>query len=364
MFYLGKRQDVLESDGKRPSEDNTTPATDTPLDNLEELRRRLEANRTAGGGVKYEVNRDNLQAPVVPPPPAGSPPGLAKSAPAGGPLILQTPSDKELLDLQGRLWAMCYRDDNIGMYVCIKSKNPKKQLLRLDIRCEKIGEVNVSQVDLKLPADIRAQEADSTGTLVIVPGELQERSPKVKMNLDLTCFVSPMLCSFTCEIQYHTSESESSIVGAVQLSLPLTTLLAPSPMSSDEVSSATSQNAEFFSQKADQDLKLEVPGRNVEEMCRDMPVLLGRCAALCNFYGLLQTPSPQVWKLLLVACPPKCWGLPDAAFFVCLCSAKVSGEILNLRIAGKSCRQEISEAIVSRVGSVLRELVEGRLRVS
>merc|ERR1712232_942612 len=74
-----------------------------------------------------------------------------------GTATLPVPTEKELTDLQSRLWAPCYRDNNIAVYACVRSKNVKKQQLRIDLRCERVAQdaaVSISDVALALPAGV------------------------------------------------------------------------------------------------------------------------------------------------------------------------------------------------------------------
>jgi len=271
------------------------------------------------------------------------------------PSVLQSLSDKELLELQGRLWASCFSDANICVYTCVKSKNSKKQLLRMDVRCEKLGSSTISNVTLKLP------NSDGLSNVVLVQGDLQEHSAKVKINLDLASFKSPLTGPFVCEIRYD--KEGNSVAGTAEVGLPITAFFTPALMSSDEISIFVSENHALVSQQFGQEVEFESVGTTEDALTQSLPAMMGRCAALCHFHGLMQAPGPNGYKFLLIGRPPRVWLLQEGAVFVCFCKAQVKATKLKFRITVKSCLQDVSAAIVSNLVDILRELAEGRLRI-
>lgn len=367
MFYLGGSKGDPSSTGADDpnAADGSAGGSEAKaksLDPLEQMREKLAAAQ-ASGGVKYQVMRDDIPAPAA----------VAAPAPAAAPNpsvhTLPIPAEKEITELQGRLWTMCYRDENLALYACIRAKNMRKQLLRVDLRCERIAKDAelITGVSLKLPAGITAAEADAAGVLSLVPGELQERSAKVKMNLGLALLVSPLSFNLQCEVHYSRG---SSMSGKVELHLPATATYVPSPMSADDIAEYMSQrSAELIG--APQVVSLPLPGKSAQEVAKALPVFMGQCAGLCHFHGIQHTASEKGHKFLLVAQPPlgnataSAAGreaLPEGSRVICLCAGLPREGSLDMRITVKSGRKDVSEEVGAELVAVFRELVEGRLR--
>lgn len=387
MFYLqskdsatgGAVSDGQVADGRAGS----SGAPDAKVDPLEQMRERLLAQR-ASGGPKYQVMRDELSAPG-----GGSTAGIApaittSAAAVAGTMALPVPAEKELTELQGRLWSPCFSDDNIGLYMCVRSKNVKKMQLRIDLRCEKVTEVAgavVSNVRLQPPAAVPVQEADKDGAVVLVPGELQDRSGKTKANLSLAPFLCPVNERLSCQVLYDIAsggEEACSQSKDMELVLPSTTFLSPAPMSEDDIASYIACSGEqLLSTK--HTLSSNQPGRSADELAAMLPGIVGRCAGLCNFHGLQQRVTagaaegkPQGQKFLLVAqaaapsdAPASALGqepLPANSRVISLCSFLTRENNLDVRLTVKSLRKDISEDIGNQLALVLTELLEGRLR--
>jgi len=382
MFYLSGAKDAASSGGgedpsKTFSAGSEVKADSEPKDPLELMKERLAASR-AGGGVKYQVNREDVQ---LAPSPAVAAPSSLPHAVSSTASSLPVPGDKELAELGGRLWSMCYKDDHIVVYVCVKSKNNKKQSLLINLRCEKIGQASaatLTDVALKLPSDHTAQEADASGMLIIHAGELVDRSAKVKLSLGLAPFAMPSTGFLACEVQYNLAAGgeASKAVNNMELKLPPTSFLIPAPMSEDDLATYISENASVhLNQQTAQALSFSLPGASVEALAEQVPGLMGRCAGLCNFHGIQQgagAPSsspgtPQ--KYLLVARPPPAAAaaggssMPEGSLVVCLCAGlpKADG-CLDVRVTVKSCRKDVSDDVCSHLSSIFQELAEGRLK--
>jgi len=398
MFYLQSRNgaaaggmaaaDIKAAEGAA-SVASAAEVAGGPIDPLDQMRERFLANRPCAG-VKYQVNRDDIQAPGA----AGAPASAVSTPPqaACGTQALQPPPEKELTELQGRLWSMCYRDDYVNMYMCVRSKNVRKQLLRIDLRCERVAcdpaylsapPPGVSGVALKLPAGVAAQEADPLGLVSIAAGVLPERSARVKMNIGLAPLVSPTWCSLRCEVQYslgHTSGEGGGaaqlVVGQTELQIPPTAVLTPAVMTEDDIAAyMTQHSAELLNQQTVQALSFATPGRTAEELQCALPALVGRCAGLCHFHGMQQcTPPSQQGKgqkFLLVASPPSGGvpssleaqeALPEGARIVCLCAGMLRDGQLSLRLTVKAYRKAACDDVAAQLADVFRELLEGRLR--
>lgn len=372
MFYLGG----AKADGgmgtatteDQSGADRSADAAPKPVDPLEQMREKLAASK-AGGGVKYEVLRDDIAAPAGAP--AAAAPVAPQAASSASVQTLPIPSEKELTDLQGRLWSMCYKDESLGMYACIRSKNIKKQLLRIELRCERVAKDGdaVTDVRLKLPAGITATEADASGFVSLVAGELQERSAKVKMNLGLALLVSPSSSVLDCEVHYSRGASMS---GKVELPLPATATFVPSPMSADDVAEYMSKySSELIG--APQVLNLTLPGKTTQEVAQALPTIVGQGAGLCHFHGIQHTASEKGCKFLLVAQPPLGnpaataagrQALPEGSRVICLCAGVPREGGLDMRITVKSARKDVSEDVGAQLAVIFRELVEGRLRAA
>lgn len=363
MYYLQSKD--AGDPGKAAQAEGGASQPAAPADPLEQLRERLGRAGGSAGATKYEVIREEIQV---------APPVNQR------PLTLHTPSEKELTDLQGRLWSVCFRDDSVAVYSCIRANNTRKQQLRIDLRCERIAPAATSLKDLalSLPAPVTALEADASGFVPLAPGELQERSPKVKMTLGTSPFVTPTVCTLACELHYTVGSSQGSTAdptrksSRLELVLPSTTFLVPVPTTEETVASFISQRAsELLQHQAVQAVSLQVPdpGAGVE-----LQALVARCAALCHFHVIPQqgtSPQGKGMKFLLVAEPPALAPGPllegqapllAGARLVCLCAGLVRDDGVDLRITVKSCQKDVSEDVCAQLAATFRELVEGRLR--
>jgi len=381
MYYLGgaagKDTAVSGDNDANTAGTGLESKADEPKDPLELMKERLAASRAAGG-VKYQVNREDVQLAPAPNSVVASSSPAALSSTASS---LPVPSEKELAELGGRLWSMCYKDEHIALYFCTKSKNTKKQSLLINLRCEKVLQgvtSTLADITIKLPAGQSALEADASGVLTIHAGELADRSAKVKLNLGMAPFTNPLSGVLACQLQYSLSTpgggaDAQKIVNNIDLGLPPTSFLVPAPMSEDELATYIADNgAVCLNQQTAQALSFSAPGVSVEALAESIPGLMGRCAGLCHFHGIQQSslgsvPSvagtPQ--KYLLVARPPSqgesC--MPEGSRVVCLCAAlpKADG-CLDVRVTVKSCRKEVCDDICAHLGTIFRELVEGRLK--
>jgi hypothetical protein len=373
MFYLqsgGENGPSASADGIAGTTGEAGAAAETKpaaLDPLAQMREKLAAAQ-ASGGVKYQVLRDDIQAPAAAPDASNATP---QASPTPAVQTLPIPLEKELTELQGRLWASCYRDDNLAVYACIRAKNMKKQVLRIELRCERVAKDGepISAVSLKLPAGVSALEADASGSVSLVPAELQERSPKVKINLGLSFFVLPTSSALDCEIHYAKG---ATLSGKMTLALPATCTFAPCPMNADDV-------AEYMSQKSadligvPQMVALSLPGKTSEQAAEALPVIMGQCAGLCHFHGIQHTASAKGTKFLLVAQPPLGnaaaaaagrEALPEGSRVISLVAGAPREGGLDLRITVKSERKDVSEDVGVHLVSIFKELTEGRLRAA
>lgn len=384
MFYLGPRDSPATGADGQPADSSAAAgagASDSPSDPLAQMKERLLAQRAAGA-PKYQVMRDELTAPNAPPTSSTAPVSMPEDS---GTVLLPFPPDKELLELQGRLWSLCFKDDHVGIYMCVRSKNMKKKQLRIDLRCEKVSdaaEALVSAVRLRLPAAVAAQEADAEGAVPLVPGELQDRSGKTKANFSLAPFVSPTTARMPCQVLYKLSAGGADATDAakdVEVELPCTTFLSPAVMSEDDIAAYIADNGERLL-SAKQALSCSQTGRSADELVLALPHIVGRCAGLCNFHGFQQqVPAgagaggkPQGRKFILVAqpCGPgdaqaSAFGqeaMPASARVICLCSFLPKEEVLDVKLTVKSQCKEASEDIGAQLAAVLNELLEGRLR--
>lgn len=369
MFYLQAREQQGGEEKAGAAGAGGSAAEAAPADPLEQMRERLQA-RTAAAGTKYQVLRDEIQAPAGG---AGVAAATTRSAVAGS--MLPALPEKELTELQGRLWFMCHKDDHIGVYACVKSKNVRKQLLRIELRCERVSGATISDVKLRLPAAVAAQEADPEGNVSLVAGELQERSTKVKVNVALTAFLTPVTCPLACEIQYTlTSEGAASPgTGRFDLQLPSTTFLLPASMSEDDIGEYLQTHRAVM---AEQSASLSAPGRPAGSLFAELPAVVGKCAGLCHFHCIQQEEGVSQGsrqKFLLTAQPPSGGGhsalpgqeaLPEGARVICMCSGQAGEGVLDLSVKVKASRKDMCEDIASHLVEVFRELVEGRLRTA
>jgi len=380
MFYLQSREPAGEEKAARA----TTGATAEPtsMDPLEQMRERLAAARMSGTGMKYQVLRDEIQAPssssAANVPAAASTSGPSAATPASASSALPAVPEKELTEFQGRLWSQCFRDEHLAVYVCVRSKNARKQLLRIELRCERVGGTPLSDVVLRFPAGVAVQEAGTEGQVSLAAGELQERSAKVRLNISLASFLAPAACGLACELQYAlASQAECagpvSAVAALELRLPATTFLAPVAMSEDDVGMFM-RSTSLLDHQTVQAVKLSAPGRTTEALSEELPGIVARGAGLCYLHGIQQRAAAaagKCQKFLLVAQPPAASGqsalpgqqaLPEGARVICLCKGTAADGLLELMVQVKSCRKDVCDDVSAQLAGVFRELVEGRLR--
>jgi len=370
MFYLSSKDQSSTAAGS-----DETPATsaDAPADPLAQMRERLEAQR-AGGGVKYQVMREDVQAPRA----VGGTP--AASAPASAPSMLALPPlvEKELSDLQGRLWSVCFKDAHVSVYACIRAKNAKKNLLRLELRCEKLNQdsaASVSNVMLHFPEYAGAQEVDDAGFVTIVLGFLMDKSPKARVNLKLDAFGEPLAHFLSCELKYDLGEMEgeegqtTDVRGKVDLRLPASTFLTVAPTSEDEIATYMSEHPELNTQQSGQAVSLSSPGKEAATLAAELPAIVRKCVSLCNFHGIQQgggSAQGKGQKFLLVARPQvsatEAQTLPSGSLVICLCACLARDDTLDMRLTVKCCRKNVCDDVCAQLADTFRELVEGRLR--
>jgi len=389
LFYLHSKEAGTPSGGQGAAAVDAGAAAGAapaaPADPLAQMREKLAAARAAGGAAtRYEVLRQEVHAPGAPSGPAA---GAAVGATAAvGSAALATPPEKELADLQGRLWAVCYSDAHIRVYFCVRAKSARKQQLRMEFRVERVLDAEgsdsaaiISGVGLVLPGGLSAQEADTSGVVALAAGALQARSPKAKVTLGLAPFLRPTACALAAEVRYGLAPGaggapEERAVAPVELLLPSTAFLVPDPMTQDEVAAFIAERgAELLGEQTAEELKgLAAPGRPAEALAQELPGLVGRCAGLCHFHGLQQQGQGQGsgQKFLLVARPPSPGAsrlpgqeaLPDGARIICMCAGRPREEALDLKITVKACRKDVADDVCRQLASTFRELVEGRLR--
>lgn len=385
MFYLQSKDAAAEASGAAAGGAEAAPSKPKPLDPLEQMREKLAAARASGGGAtKYEVLRDEVRAPAAAAPAAAAG-GASGSGSAGGAFALPAPPEKELMELQGRLWSACFADSHVRVYACARAMNGKKPHLRVDLRCERVVDADgsdaaavVSGVCLRLPAGVAPLEADASGVVSLVAGTLQDRSAKVKAMLGLAPFVAPIAYPLTAELEYSLARGGAAdgerIVSPLEIRLPSTMFLSPCCLTEDEVATYIADNqSELLSQQAAEAVSLSMPGREADAIAGDLTDLVARCAALCHFHGIQQPGQNQNrgQKFLLVARAPEARGasalpgqepLPEAARLICLCAGLPKDGSLDVRVTIKSCRKDVSSDVAAHLTAVFRELVEGRLR--
>eukprot|EP00931_Biecheleriopsis_adriatica_P101381 TRINITY_DN76532_c0_g1_i1.p1 TRINITY_DN76532_c0_g1~~TRINITY_DN76532_c0_g1_i1.p1 ORF type:complete len:1040 (-),score=270.14 TRINITY_DN76532_c0_g1_i1:195-3314(-) len=368
MFYLGQSKE--QGSAEEQAKEQQAPSAPEAKDPLVLMRERLEAQRAAsaaGTAPKYQVIRDEVAAP-------GGNASASAPSPSTGSSSLPVPPEKELTDLQGRLWSVCHRGEHLALYACVRSPNFRKQLLRIDLRCERViaeSSTLVSDVALRFPGGVSSQEADASGMVSLAQGELQQRSAKVKANISTAPFVSPGAFDLKCELHYTLTSAEGAAPKkenvAFQLRLPATTFLVPRKMSEDELGEYVASAGDLLGHQTSQALSLTSSSGAV-----DLPSLVGRCAGLCRFHGLQQAASEQAkgQKFLLIAGPSPAEAaplegqqpLPANAIVMCMCAGIVRGSTVELKVNVKTCRKDVSDDICSQLANTLRELVEGRLR--
>lgn len=329
--------------------------------------------------MKYEVMRDELSIPTVV---ESTHVGVTRTATLA--TALPIPTEKEVTDLQSRRWSMCFRNQHVAVYACVRGKNLRKQLLRIDVRCEHLrGSSCVRDITLKMPSGVVAQESGDDGVVRLVQGDLGARSAKAKINLDVTPFIVPRKLSLACKLQYWLSEEvgdpekQNAALGSFQaeleLSLPATTFLLPSGSTEDDIAEFIAANsATLLGENSQQTLGFQLPGKTVDELGGWLPSLVGRGAALCNFHGIQQqaasAPS-KGYKFLLVAQPfsrlhSELAGqeaLPEGARVICLCACMARDSALDVRITVKCFRKDVCDDVCAELSSTFQELIDGRL---
>lgn len=381
MYYLGTSKEQGAAHGGQSSEAAASAKPAAPLDPLEQMRQKLAAARAGAVATKYEVLRDEVR-PVAAAAAAAAPTGVAATTGAAGSSALPTPGDKELADLHGRLWSVCYSDEFLRVYACVRSKNAKKQQLRLELRCERVagGDVLVSDVHLRLPTGVTAQEVDTSGVVPLAVGPMAERSQKAKVTLGLTPFLLPADCVLEIELLYGLVRvggvDQEQICGGMKLRLPATWFLSPSPTSQDEIASYMADHAaQLLMQQSAEALTVQMPGRTSADLAQNLAAVVGRCAGLCNLYGIQQAPATQnkSQKFLMVARPPMHGAasplagqeaLPEAARIVCLCAGTPRDDALDIKVTVKACRKDVCIDVAAQLVVTFRELLEGRLRAA
>eukprot|EP00403_Amphidinium_massartii_P006748 CAMPEP_0178383736 /NCGR_PEP_ID=MMETSP0689_2-20121128/7152_1 /TAXON_ID=160604 /ORGANISM="Amphidinium massartii, Strain CS-259" /LENGTH=990 /DNA_ID=CAMNT_0020003959 /DNA_START=114 /DNA_END=3084 /DNA_ORIENTATION=+ len=370
MFYLGKGDAAGGS--ADTAKDASEDAQQKSLDPLAQMREKLEAQR-ASGGVRYEVDRTEFKPPSRPG--ASSPVaevggasqcgGASASAPAPSSLAssaLAAISDKELTDLQGRLWGGVPRNEHLCLYACVRNRNAKKQLLRIDLRCERVNaspDATVSAVSLRFPEGIAAAELDAAREAVLCAGEMIERSDKVKVHIGLAPFALPASFSLACELCYSVSGAEERTTVPVRIGLPPSIQLASVAMAEDDVASYMAEfAASLLGEQSGQVVSLPLPASTVENVSSRLSILVSRCAGLCNFHAIQPLPASvqpgKGQKFLLVARPfaqglgaaPLLDGqerMPENALIVCLCAFTSKDSALDIKLTVKSCRKDVSD---------------------
>eukprot|EP00929_Paragymnodinium_shiwhaense_P048254 TRINITY_DN24421_c0_g1_i1.p1 TRINITY_DN24421_c0_g1~~TRINITY_DN24421_c0_g1_i1.p1 ORF type:complete len:1074 (+),score=312.77 TRINITY_DN24421_c0_g1_i1:150-3371(+) len=394
MFHLGGKdaaasKDTATGSGEGASEEASSPAQDKPVDPLEAMRQRLMAGRSAAGGVKMEVMREDVVLPGQQAAAASSGPtaSAASSAPpATSSASLPTPSEKELTDLEGRLWAVVHRDDFVVVYACVRSPNTRKQLMRLDFRCEKVqGAAGaVSSVSIKMPSGLAVQEASPDGDVLLHEGELVDRSAKVKANLGLSEFLTPRLQNLVCLVKYFVQSPEASgstlMEKELAIPVPATNMMVAEATNEDDIAEyiATYQQT-LLTQQTAQQVAFELAGRTADDLAADIPKIVGRCAGLCHLHGIQQQvadSSKKGQKVLLVAKPLSALGaagrasslpgqepLPENAKIVVLCAGLPKEGGMDFKLTVKAADKSVADDICSHMVAILREIVEGRLRL-
>jgi len=373
MFYLQARDKGADKTAEAGAEAPAGAAA-AAVDPLDRMRQQLL--KQAGSGQKFEVMRDDV----------GVPPATAGAAVAANAAVFTTAAassgiseltrvdEKVLTDLQGRMWAACYRDEHLCVYACVRARNAKKQLLRIELRCERVSQdagVHLAAVRLQLPEGVTAQEADQAGSLDLHAGDLTERSAKVKVNLSLAPFASPSPCTLTCELKYMISQTPAS--KPLELMLPATSFLSPAPVTEDAIAEYMANNADKL-MKSDQVLSLASPYASEQALSTELPSIVSKCVGLCNFFGIQQSGggAGKGHKFLLVAIPPQppaagtavysAEALPAGSLLVCRLVATPSAEKLELKMQVKAVRQDVCDGALSQLCAMFQELLEGRLK--
>lgn len=381
MFYLGAKSSD-SSQGAQVSDPGAAALPTAPTDPLERMRAQMLANRS---GQKFEVMRDDAPPQACTRPAQSSSLGSIPATESSS--VLLTPPEKELSDLQGRLWFSCFQDDYVCVYACVRARNARKQLLRVDFRCERLGDEAaycVSGVAVKLPDGVSAQEADASGVLSIHAGELLGRNAKGKASLGLQAFVAPVPYGLPCVLSYTLATKGDDAAGAkvcrrdFELPLPATSFLVPATTSEDEIAEFVAEHRELLAEQVVQMLSFELAGRTADQIGLELHGIIGRCAGLCHLYGIQQNTAGQQGKgqkFLLVGQPPSApFGIANDAFLLghrpladgsrvmCFCACVPKEESLELRLTVKTSRKDACEGVASHLALTLRELIEGRLR--
>jgi len=364
------------------------------------MRAKLEAQQK--GAVKYEVQRDPAAAAAAAavaatPAPAAAPQAAPAAPPAN---MLPIPAEKDLTELQGRLWFVCFQDENVCIYMCIKNRSIKKQTIRVDLRCDKKGNGSVADVALKLPEGITVQEAEG-GVMKLHEGALAGPSGKVKMTMNLGPFsqtpkgaaakfplcytltppAAPAPAPAPAAPPAEGAEGEpapapipeapapptpQSITKVLDLALPGTIGLAPVQMSEDEVSNYIATHAQdHLGQQSAQALAFNSV-TNPDEVVTKLSIIVAKAAGLCYLHGIQQGAGAAApggaQKFLLIGTPLEQGTLPQGARIVGLCAGAVKDGVLQMRVTMKSSDADISAAVATQFNSMLKELLEGRLK--
>jgi len=379
MFYLQSKEQTREggvAEAASSGGADPTPSSDP----LELMRERLAAARLGGAGsVKYNVIREEIQIPTGPGTGAAAPPVAAPTAAptdADKPKLLPALPEKEITDLQGRLYAMGYSDDRVRLYYCMKAKNLKKQTLRIEIRCEKIeGDGTISDVAIRFPSGLTLQEADGEGWLSISSGQLPDRA-KARATLALAPFLAPVSSALTCQLRYTSSGSDSPANQAWELKLPATTFLRPCFKTEDGLAEFMAQHADvLLNNQTAETVSIPLPDKSAQTISEMLPVIVGKKASLCGFHGLQQPSSAsggKGHKFLLMADPPASGpttlagqeALPAGAIVVVLCSGQAKEGSVDFRVTVKACRKDVCDGVCAELMNMLKELLTGRLAVA
>lgn len=384
MFYLqGKDGGASKEGATADGSAEAPPAEDKKaVDPLEAMRQKLMAGRSTGSTTKMEVMRDDVVLPgqqMGAAAAGAAAPAVASSAPP--PTGMPTPSEKELTDMEGKLWSVVYKDQFITVYACIRSPNTRKQLMRVDLRCEKASDAPGSVKTVRLSVkDLTVQEAGPDGFLILHEGELVTHSAKMKANIVLTDFLTPRAQPFSCVLQYgfelpDGSGEQSSGDKPFNISVPATNMLVPEATTEDDIAEYIATNAQtLLTQQTAQQLSFELAGKTADQLSVELPQLVGRLVGMSRFFGIQQQSAAanKGQKFLLVAKPlgapgqtsrlPGQTPLPENAKIVALVAGLPRDGGMDFKLTVKSSGKEVCDGLCEHMVATLKELVEGRLR--
>merc|ERR1712232_1199111 len=206
---------------------------------------------------------------------------------------------------------------------------------------------------------------------------------KVKANLSLQPFQAPATCKLACELRYSLNSAPTT--APLELQLHAASFLSPLVTNEDEIAEYIQTHRELMNEQVSQKISLTAAGKSIDQITAELPTIVGRCAGLGNFSGILQPSggkdgqASRGQKFLLVAQPPapsavasalpNQVALPQGARVVCLCAALPGGAesppqdgAVDFRLTVKSARKDVSSDVCDHLGALFRELVEGRLR--